>query len=475
MKLLLEYFLNHYILENSNSYNYVLSLKQDFSNTVINDNITENDYIKILNDIGFTGDEFNNIAKIAYNIWKNDFNLAKNNIPFRFPSDIYKGTNEKYIKLARCYKDLNVLSQDKILNSLKIKDENGTVINIIIGNGLGKGQNGYKFEDEILSGLCTYMVNGCTLENLNYSGDVYKVLENVNNSNLKNYLLAVYQEFTKNSSIDIKNINGDKLIKLFKSFLFKPGESNNKRNIDNIIPIKNEDNYDLSSIENLRKDSGKIISDITLKLGDIKNDLNLNDNFVYISLKKSKAQLSGVIVSPSKRGIFTEDSKWMDQVLFANTNSTKQYNTLDELKIDKELAVKAFINFWETLQVNPNSLYEKFINNINEEQEIELIKNLNDDKNIGLIIQNLIGGNYWYLSPEHCLYIPYQNKEWTFKANKCYLTKSKRTIFIEGKLNKNIDIKLTVRDSSGGNYAPNRLFPIVEDISKLYENIGIDK
>lgn len=470
MRSLYEYLLEHVILESSYPYNYILSVNKDFKNTEINDNISEEEYIKILNDIGFNGDEFNNIAKIAYRIWKDKFNLTKNNVPFRFPKDIYKGTSdEKNIKLARCYKELNVLSQNKIISDLTIHDKDGLKIHIKIGNGLGKGQNGYKFEDEILSALCTYVVNGCSLENLSYSGDVNSVLNNIDNSELKNYLLAGYQNFTKNSTINLTNISNDELIKIFKSFLFKTGESNNKRNIDNIIPIKDDSN--ISSIEEIRQNSGKIISDITLKLGDIKNELDINDNYVYISLKKSKAQLSGVIVSPSKRGIFSEDSKWMDQVLFAN-NGKEKYKTLDDLKKYKEQAVNAFINFWETLQVNPESLYEKFINNINELQEIELLKNIDDDKNIGEIIQNLIGGNYWYVSPEHCLYIPYQNKDWTFKANRCYITKSKRTIFIEGKLNKTIDMKLTVRDSSGGNYAPNRLFPVVEDISKLYNNIG---
>lgn len=454
-------------------YHCILSTSKDFKDNDIPQHLSEDEYIEILQKIGFTGYRFETIARKAYRIWKDSFNLAKVNIPFRFPSNIFKNTTTtKYIKLARCYKGLGVLTNDKGREqaALMCSDENGHTIEIQLGNGLGRGQAGYKFEDEILSALCTYMVNGCSLESLDYNSDITRVLTNIHESELNEILLAAYQEFIKSSTVDVTNIVGDELVKLMSAFIYKTGESNNRRNIDNIIPVDNTSNI---SFDTLRHDSGKIISDITLKLGPIKSKFGIEEDDVYLSLKKSKAQLSGVIVSPSRRGIYEKDSKWMDKILSDQNKNPKTGEVIPLHELDKN-AVKAFTEFWRKFHVDPDSVYNAFMNDVNEEQSISLTKDMSKSSEIGQIIQNLIGGNYWYISPDHCLYIPYKDKKWTFSVKSCTITASKRTINIFGKLNGQVDMKLCVRDSSGGNYAPNRLFPVVNDISELYNNIGED-
>lgn len=418
----------------------IKKLKSIFSSETSKD--SDNDILKKYNT-------FIQFVEGAWEAWIYEWGGTKDKIPFRF-------NGSKRPKIARAYDQYRVQKGWPV----SITSKRYGYITIKVGNGLGSGQKGLKLEDDIYNGLCQYMANDCSLAGLNVSKPVLNALIYINDSELKNIL----KEVSKNLHEEYPNLSDQKFADAIKNYINKTGASNTKRHILDIIPTS-DDIYDgdedvdpqkvkqtYSHRKSILNTSGNKISDITITDPSTKNQ-------TYLSIKDSTAQLSGVIVSPSKNGI-----NWMD-------------NYLDDIE-DNESGQK-FKQFWSMLGLIPDgeklvkggySVKQAFklINSnkdTNNNENIKLAVSNKPSKKLGDMIQRLIGGNYWYISPKKCIYISDEPQNWSFKADDAYVTSSGRTINIKGSIN-NIPASIIIRTSDATRKYPNRMFPKL-DVEKL--------
>lgn len=438
---LFEYLQNSILLE---GYDRVWDATTKFKEFEVPKDISEDKYIEQVCNLAQIDrhdkkySKFVELIRAAYKVWSTDFQLAKPNIPFRFDT-----TKPKNIKLARCYDDYKLLGGSA-------KKSKYADVSVEIGNGLGGGQNGYKFEKDVVSALCAYMVNGCSTEGLNLPQPQMDMLKHVGDSELKDLLSEAYKYYISMGGESNKDVNPDTLVSTMAKVIYQTGESANKRGIDNILVD--------SDGEAAREESGKIISDINLHTSDT--------NVLYISVKDSQAQLSGVIVSPSRSKIFQESTKWMEAILDQNV----AYNEIDEQYSKHK---EAFENFWKMLGVEPESIYESWQASKSDKSNIPPLRLMTSGYNAtecGNVIQNIIGGNYWYVSPKKCLFIPYQSRGWKFIPTKAHMTP--KGVCVDGEL-AGVPMKVWVRSSSAKSTVPNRMFPVV-NVDELFKTIGKD-
>lgn len=382
----------------------------------------------------------------AWHIWVYDWGGQKDKIPFRF-------NGSKSPKIARIYDDYRMTARNwpKSKESMRIG-----YITVKVGNGLGKGQGGMKFENEIFGGLCQYIANGCQLSGLKLSKVVYDTIVRIHESGLREPI----KEFSKTFNKEIKGLSGQDLVNEVKDWIVQAGKQDVNRHIADVFQGPTSA-LDQDAIYNARKSSlnasGKKISDITILNPEAKDN---EDREIYLSIKDSRAQLSGVVVSPSKNGI-----NWMDEYLDMDPDSRK---------LDTP-ASKEFKSFWTTIGLRPGDVVKAF-SQVKENMDNDTAQNVDikvsaqPSKRLGEIIQWLIGGNYWYVSPKKVLYISDEPQNWSFTAERAYITKTGRTVNIIGKLS-GVPMTLVIRTSDIKRKYPNRMFPKV-DVEQLLELKG---
>lgn len=384
----------------------------------------------------------------AWEAWIYEWEGTKDKIPFRF-------NGSKRPKIARAYDQYRVQKGWPA----SIASKRYGYITIKVGNGLGSGQKGLKLEDDIYNGLCQYMANDCSLAGLNVSKPVMNALIYINDSELKNIL----KEVSKDLHEEYANLSDQRFAEAIKNYINKTGASNTKRNVFDIIPTS-DDIYDgdedvnpqkvkqtYDRRKNILNNSGNQISDITI--------VNPKTNEpTYLSIKDSSAQLSGVIISPSRKGV-----NWMDNYLDdieddESSQKFKQFWTMMGLVPDGDKKIKGGYSVKQAFKmINPNAT--------RKDDNIELAVSNKPSKMLGDLIQRLIGGNYWYISPKKCIYISNEPQNWTFKADEAYVTATGRTINIKGTVN-NIPASIIIRTSDVTRKYPNRMFPKL-DVEKL--------
>ena len=432
--------------ESSNSYIYVWDTQSDFNNTTLPANLQKEDYINaIMKVIGWRASN-ESILRLfignAFDAWQNEYHLSKTNIPFRFTS------NPKNLKLARCYAD-----HDSLLGSRRTANIGG--VKVIIGNGLGHGQGGYKFEADALGGICQYMVNGCSVEGLSVSAPVLSMLRHIDESALKVKLAECYRFYCSTNNNISPATPVDEVVKALEKYCYQTGESANKRGIDNVLQTKDikvdrDGTESIQTVMDTRKASGQIISDIDLNTGTGEN--------IHISIKEGRAQLSGVVVSPSAAG------KWIEHVLDASA-AGEDYDEVVKGRMGTQ-----FVDFFTAIGVNPRSVFDQWKNRGTTDT---LPLRLTDSNNYALcatIIHNIIGGNYWYVSPKKCLWVPYEDMGGEFIPKNAYMTGSGKGITVVGSIG-DCAVKIVVRDARGTGY-PTRMFPIV-NVDEWLKAVGV--
>ena len=449
----------------SNAYNYILSFDYDYKHTPADEleDLTCDKYVDIICKMVSSekrvfgialnkDDEFRDFVRKAYNEWENTYSRAKNKIPFRINKNHQVKISKAYIPFCQRVRD----SSWKYHGSRMVGG-----VRITIGEGLGGGQGGMQFEKEVFGAICQYMAMNCTTDNVNVDRKLLNVLHQIDkstgpgNAGLRDKLFKAAENYGEKIKTD--SLSDQDYVNRLASLIKSTGTGDVKRHIEDIIPDGDipRDDQDMKSADveklyakttEVLKKSGDTIADITV--------FNPADNeTIYISVKEDKAQLSGVVVSPSKKGV-----NWMDKVL----------GDMDDISDDSTME---FRKFWSMMGINPSTLKRIYKTKINGAKDpdsrarISIPVNKGNSPALGDMIQRLIGGNYWYVSPDKCIFIPVEPMRMTFKADEAWVSGTGKTINIKGKLNGTVDMTLIVRTSGGRQY-PNRMFPKV-DVEQL--------
>lgn len=217
------------------------------------------------------------------------------------------------------------------------------------------------------------------------------------------------------------------------SIVLLTGSGDTKRNRDGWIFDENlVVNKDFTGSE-----SAKVIADITVEIP--------GKAPVYISCKMDTAQLSGISVN------FMNTTDW-----------------------EEELS-PAFVNFFTTFGINPESVADWYRNGDGSKFTEEITGNP-DMTSLGCLMAKLIGGDYVYLTPTKCIEVPSEKEMATSIARKMRPTRYRisagvgKTIMIDYKIG-SPGVAFEFRtDGKGGRKYPYRLFPKVQ-VAKLLENL----
>lgn len=414
---------------------------------------------------------FMKVLNLVARMWDESYGFTKEMIPFRWSKTTEAKSNNKVnIKLARAYWGL---LEGRLPKDIKIVPGRGKdhkivcgTVTIEEGNGMGGGLAGYKFEDVMVDALIRYFVANLTLDGLDEKGktklepDAWEALKKIHtNEDLRNQLQACLKKYQE------KMTKNEDYIKFLQKQIYKTGESRNKRGISNVVPQKDVEGIQRDPDDNInqeiREKSGSIISDI-----NISNDTS---DPIHLSIKRAKAQLSGIAVQNEETG------KYMSNVLkVAEADNSPAYEDIKDRVSENDL--KRFNEFWTNIGVDPKSVYSGW--QLREPKVQQQLVVLNEgaelEKRVGEMIHNILGGNYWYVSPEKCVWVPADSLGITYKPTRAYITsgadgKKGTGIVITGKISGALDAQLTVR-STGSGY-PYRMFTIV-DVQDLLTQVG---
>ena len=263
-------------------------------------------------------------------------------------------------------------------------------------------------------------------------------------------------------------------------YIVNTGGSNTHRNRHGQILNKStcELTVTKDTLENVLKESGSIISDITLK--------HKTGDPTYLSIKLKKAQQSSISVMAFRRdanlnniietlktsGTQINSVKWGD-------NSTEENLNGPDVVINPETCKRTF-NLCNLLGIDIEN-YVLHCLGLNRKgiwsYESTIPSNSEGEKNIGYLFLAIIGGNYWYVKEDsNIIYMPYdysnikcrfdpENYKFTSSAGEgASNIKVKGTLYLSGKP---IRAEIVLR-SSGSDEC--RMFPIV-NIHELYAEV----
>lgn len=380
------------------------------------------------------------LTGFVYDIWETDFESNPQLIPFRF--------GDKSVKLGRAYevvkedlyKFLNankvnyIITKDGFkIGGIKVEWGNGSMFNNRSIKGLG-------YEDTIIDELILLIttIAGAHKEKRLSETDLKTVVDN----RMLHHLFPLYLGGALDKVLDmfIKDPGMD-----LKSIITKTGDSGTQRNRKGQL-FDNEFNITDSDMEDVLKESGSIIADITIKTRPE----------VYISVKMKSSQLSGVNY---QYALEKNRDMW---------NGIKAGKSFDDVKDKPDM--KALINFCDVCGIDVEDVYNKYTciaNNEKIDKNIKLGKRY-DGKKLGTLFQKLVGGNYWYTKPEHVLFVPVENNNWEFTVSKATIADTGKRISIQGDI-EGVAVELEFRTDGHGVW-PYRLFPrtnVPNLISKL--------
>lgn len=268
--------------------------------------------------------------------------------------------------------------------------------NIYKGSFSGKNRKlngGLDFEEELTTNLQN-LILGNEISNDNNRYDITMSLWNkISNK-------PVIKKLQK------KNLNLDEI----KKYVFVSGKGKTARNaigqilnndtfevnVSKKTPVENED-----EIENVLTQSGKIIADVTITLdGDKfnKSDIkHVNSEDIYISCKDGDAQLSGISM---QQPFYGNSPKTQNKSYIIDCYKNKK--SYDEFISEKdEICVIAFHNLCNLMGVDEKEIYDYFAQPKKERKKVQIKISKEPDKNdelFAVLIQLLVGGNYWYVN-----------------------------------------------------------------------------
>lgn len=236
------------------------------------------------------------------------------------------------------------------------------------------------------------------------------------------------------------NLNLDKVIKL-------TGKKDTRRNKDNQIINTDTFKINTDNITQVLKESGDIISDLTIDVGD--------GNPVFVSVKMKESQLTGISV------------KVLANEMVYDYITNKQSN-----KLGKEFDdIRSFIECFGISFDDLMNKYKELENTGKCDTNLKLL-NKYDKRSLGICVQKMIGGNYWYAKPKYAKFVGYNDAGFEFDVEKAYLAQNpSKSLYIKGYIN-NIPCRFVLRTDGKvlfGNL-PYRLF-IETDVKELINKL----
>ena len=325
---------------------------------------------------------------------------------------------------------------------LKHKQKFGLKIKMDLHDGFGtRADNGEGYEGElkeqiiILLNLILQHKGDKDLNNIIKKSDEYhQCIKDMFDGGAFNNILKALD---KNP-----NLNLDEVVQL-------TGKKDTRRNKNNQIINTSTFEINTDNIKDVLKESGNIISDVTI-------DAGVGDP-TFISVKMKKSQLTGINV------------RALDNELVYNYITNKQSNELGK-EFDN---IRSFIECFGVSFDDLMSKYKELEETGKCNTELKLLNNY-DKKSLGVCIQKMIGGNYWYAKKDHAVFVGCEDAGFEFSIEKAYLAKNpSKILYINGAID-NIPCRFVFRtsgDASFGNL-PYRLFietDVKELINKLVE------
>ncbi len=375
--------------------------------------------------------QLRSFATYMYKLWKVNHASDPEKIPFRFDD-----SGLKVVKIPeKEYKD--TINSD--IESGKLSISNKTKFGFTLGgitfaygtgslSGKTRSSSGLAYEDVVRDELVQL------IQAASNSKSIKKIKDSIDESVY--HLLPILQSGALNEVISMYRKNRD--IDLYS--IITKHEGSTRRNSNGEIS-DDSCNLNTSDTESILRNSGKIIADIIIN----------TSKPVYISVKMKLGQLS----SFSLMNVFENNSTFVDAI-----NHRDSY---DEVKA--ALNRTPFKNFCKVFGIDSKDLYNKFLNfaeGVNTNLNVKTTSSY-AGKDLGIIIQKLVGGNYWYVKPDvDAVYLSDKDSGLSFKRSSIHFSSGDhKCILVDGSVS-GVDITFKIRTALRGYKYPYRVFPELE-------------
>lgn len=232
-----------------------------------------------------------------------------------------------------------------------------------------------------------------------------------------------------------------------------------------------------NDVDDILKNSGRIIADITIykvpgqkppKKSEGDPNAKVESDDIYISCRMKSSQLSGV---SAKKAMESNKAFIEGMTPVKGEDGVETYPSFASLQGQ----LKAFIQFWDNFGIDAEEIfnhYQAVEQGIAKDFRPEKRKDYNEAA-LGMFIRKLVGGNYWYLKPKDCKFVPMSSSDLKFQVTDISISASARTINIKGKINGNLECKLDLRTDNKSIRFPYRIFPVV-NVPALIEMCSVD-
>ena len=373
--------------------------------------------------------QLKSFATYMYKLWKVNYALDPEKIPFRFDDS---GLKVVKISAEKEYKD--IINSD--IESGKLSISNKTKFGFTLGgitfaygtgslSGKTRSSSGTAYEDVVRDELVQL------IQVASNSKSIKKIKDSIDESVY--HLLPILQSGALNEVISMYRKNKD--IDLYS--IITKHEGSTHRNDHGEISDANC-NLNTSDTESILRNSGKIIADVIVN----------TSKPVYISVKMKTGQLS----SFNLMKVFENNTVFVDAINLRNS--------YDEIKT--ALNRTPFKNFCKVFGIDGKDLYNKFLNfaegvdtNLNIKTTSSYAGN-----DLGTIIQKLVGGNYWYVKPDtDAVYLNYKDAGLSFKRSGVHFSAGDhRCILVDGSVS-GVKITLKIRTALKAYTYPYRVLP----------------
>jgi hypothetical protein len=244
---------------------------------------------------------------------------------------------------------------------------------------------------------------------------------------------GIFNVLEKNSDLNLNKI------------IITTGKKDTQRNKRGQIIDKNTYEINTTDLKEVLDESGNIIADLTIEPG-------YGEDPVYISVKMKASQLTGInVYALANEAVYKYSCG--DDTISLNDDLFKPY--------------KKFINNFGISFEDLMLKYRELESTGKCDTNIKLIPTYNK-KALGIMVQKMIGGNYWYAKPSYAMFVGNKDVGFKFEVEKAYLAKNpSKSLIIDGNIN-GISCEFVLRTDGRDifNKSPYRLF-VKTDVKSL--------
>ena len=212
---------------------------------------------------------------------------------------------------------------------------------------------------------------------------------------------GIFKALKKNPDLDLSKI------------IATTGKKDTQRNKRGQIINKTTYQINTNDLKEVLEESGDIIADLTITPG-------YGEKPVYISVKMKESQLTGInIYALANEAVYKyscgDDTLSLDDAVF------KPY--------------KKFINNFGISFKDLMTKYRELETTGKCDTKIKLIPNYNKAA-LGIMVQKMIGGNYWYAKPSYALFVGCEDAGFNFEVESAHLSKNhSKALTVVGNVN----------------------------------------